>query len=178
MKKIEGYENVNEVGEFKPLPAGVYHLVIKEVIDVPEREYLDIHFDIADGEFKDYYASSKRGFGSTIKSYKDNKIEPKKSALPFFKAFITAVEKSNPGYKWDWDESRLVGKKIVGEFGEEEYLDNGQVKVSCKLCNFRSFQAEKDGLCQIPPKKCIERPVALTNTDDTVTIPLDSDLPF
>jgi len=38
-----------------------------------------------------------------------------------FKTFITSVEKSNPGYTWNWQEDTLVGKKFGGVFGYEEF---------------------------------------------------------
>lgn len=44
---------------------------------------------------------------------------------PYFKGFITAVEESNPGYKWNWDEKTLKGKKIGIVFRMEEYSYNG-----------------------------------------------------
>ena len=40
------------------------------------------------------------------------KVYSDKKALPFFKAFITAVEKTNAGYQWDWDEKKLIGKNV------------------------------------------------------------------
>ena len=36
----------------------------------------------------------------------------------FSEAFITAIEKTNPGYKWDWDEKKLIGKNVIAVFGE------------------------------------------------------------
>lgn len=151
MKKIENFEQINEAGDFKNLPAGIYPLVIKEVVDVPEREYLDIHFDICSGENKDYYSATNKGYGSSIRSYKE-------TALPFFKAFITAVEKSNPGYKWGWDEKKLAGKHVIGVFGEEEYLaknDEGKLekRVGTKCFEFRSLEAFKEGKIKVPELK-------------------------
>ena len=34
-----------------------------------------------------------------------------------FKTFITSIEKSNPGYKWNWEENTLVGKVFGGVYG-------------------------------------------------------------
>lgn len=46
-----------------------------------------------------------------------------------FKGFTTSVENSNPGYKWNWDERTLVGKKVGIIFGMEEFQlpENGKV---------------------------------------------------
>lgn len=177
MKKIEGYDLVNEAGEFKALPAGIYGVKITDVVDVPEREYLQIYCDIVKGEYANYFKTMVDSGGKdnsrTIRSYKS-------TALPFFKAFITAVEKTNTGYKWDWDEKKLIGKNVVAIFGEEEYLDkDGNVKVAVKIQEFRSLQAFQEGKLTVPPRKKLQESVAtepepiLQETNLT-----EDDLPF
>lgn len=151
MKPIQGYDLINEAGNFKRLPAGIYGVKITSVKDNVANQYLEITCDIVKGEYKDYFASMvANGLpdnSRTIRSYKEN-------ALPFFKAFITAVEKTNPPYKWDWDEKKLVGKIVIAVFGEEEYLDkDGNVKVGTKIVEFRSKEAWKEGKIQVPPLK-------------------------
>lgn len=187
MKPIEGYDLINEAGEIKKLPAGIYGVKITSVKDVPENEYLEITCDIAKGEYKDYFktliASGLPDRSKTIRSYKEK-------ALPFFKGFITAVEKTNPGYKWDWDESKLVGKNVMAIFGEEEYLDaNNEVKISVKLVEFRSYEAFKEGKLSVPPlKKLPQNELPINNTPlaeptaeavvDTSNFISDDELPF
>jgi len=172
MKPIEGYELINEAGELKRLPAGPYICRIIEVNDVPQSEYLDVYFDIADGEFKGYFGTlqknSGNNYGRIIRSYKAN-------ALPFFKAFITAVEKSNPDYKWDWDEKGLNNKWCVINFRDEEYLSDGQVKVRAKPAEVRSLQAFRAGEIKLlaPKKLEVEEERNLEKIDLT-----DDDIPF
>jgi len=185
MIKPEGYEQVTEAGEVRKLPAGIYGLIITDATDVPDRQYLNINLDIAKGEFKDYFKVIGCNY---IRSYKTN-------ALPFFKAFITAVEKSNSNYKWDWNEKSLIGKNVVGVFGEEEYVANdGSVKVRVVLKDVRSLQAFKEGTLKVPelkklsPEEIEERmkqlqpisseilqPVEEVKTESVIT---DDDLPF
>lgn len=119
--------DVQEVQEFKAVKPCGYVCEITNVEDVPDKEYLRIEFDIAAGQLKGYYRerynNSGYWLGNFIKSYKDK-------ALPFFKGFITAVERSNSGYSWDNDEHKLIGKKIGLVIAEEEYqAKNGDVKV-------------------------------------------------
>ena len=177
MKPIQGYDLVNEAGEFKPLPAMVVGVRITKVVDVPEKEYLEIYCDITKGEYANYFKTlTDAGLKDTskhIRSYKQN-------ALPFFKAFITAVTKTNPGYQWDWDEQKLVGKNVIAVFGQEEYLDNdGNVKIATRVQEFRSLEAYQAGRIQVPELKKLpenEKPAEQTAT------PLmeinDDDLPF
>lgn len=114
-------QNVEEATEFERVVPGGYVCGITQVTDVPEKEYLMIEYDIAEGPKKNYYRqlSDAKGFwgGKFVKSYKEK-------ALPFFKAFITAVERSNSGYTWDNDETKLKRKLVGLVFGEEEYRKN------------------------------------------------------
>jgi len=125
MKKVD-LTNVKEASSHNnPLPGG-YICRLVRVEDVPEKEYLKIEFDIAEGEFEGFYADacarSGYWFGSFVKSYKEK-------ALPFFKGFITAVEKSNPTYKWDDNESTLQGRLVGVVLAEEEYVTkDGEIK--------------------------------------------------
>ena len=178
MREIAGWEHVNENGEFRRLPAGIYGVVITNVVDVPEKEYLEIYCDITKGEFKDYFktlvANGLKDNSKSCRSYKTN-------ALSFFKGFITAVEKTNAGYHWDWNEKGLIGKNVMAVFGEEEYLDkDGNVKIATKLVEFRSYEAYKEGKITVPPLKKYDGPVVVseptlvnTNTNDE-----DDELPF
>lgn len=179
MKPIEGYDLVNEAGEYKRLPAGVYGVRITSVVDHPDKEYLEIYCDITKGEYANYFKSLvDAGLKDTsrhLRSYKTN-------ALPFFKAFITAVEKTNPGYKWDWDETKLVGKNVIAVFGEEEYMANdGQVKVSTNLVEFRSLEAFKAGKIKVPELKKLPQAAPSTEVvanEAAQTLLEVEDLPF
>ena len=120
MKTIPNYNNIdpNEGGSFGNLPEGGYVCVITKVTDKPDKEYLEIEYDIAEGDFAGWWSKTaeRAGFwgGKLIRSYKV-------SAVGFFKGFITAVEQSNPGYVWNWNEQGLVGKAVGLVLGLEEY---------------------------------------------------------
>lgn len=174
MKPIQNYDLVNEAGEFKKLPAGIYGVKITNVVDKPENEYLEIYCDIVKGEYANYFKllteNGLKDSSRTIRSYKTN-------ALPFFKAFITAVEKSNPDYKWDWDEKKLIGKNVIAVFGEEEYLGtDGSIKVGTKLVEFRSLEAFKQGIITVPPIKRLQ-PTSESANLDIIEVS-DDELPF
>ena len=174
MKPIQGWDLISEAGEFKRLPAGIYGVKITNIVDVPEKEYWEIYCDITKGEFANYFKmmvdNGLRDTSKTIRSYKQ-------TALSFFKGFITAVEKSNPGYQWDWDESKLIGKNVIAVFGEEEYKDSeGNVKVRTRIQEFRSLEAYQKGEIKVPELKKLpveEQPEPVV----PVTVNLD-DLPF
>ena len=176
MKPIKDYDLINEAGEFKRIPAGIYGVKITNVIDNPTNEYLEIYCDIVKGEYAGYFKSLvDAGLTDTSRHFRSYKTK----ALPFFKAFITSVELSNPGYVWDWDEKKLIGKNVIAVFGEEEYKDSeGNVKVATRIVEFRSLDAWKEGKIKVPEIKRL--PVTETVTPEPqglVEIP-DTELPF
>lgn len=176
MKPIKEYDLVNEAGEFKRLPAGIYGVKITNVVDVPDKEYLEVYCDIVKGEYANYFKTLvDNGLNDSSRSIRSYKSK----ALPFFKAFITAVEKTNPGYNWDWDEKKLIGKNVIAVFGEEEYLDkDNNVKVGTKLVEFRSLEAFNAGKIKVPElKKLPPTETVELEADATTSVDLN-DLPF
>lgn len=152
MRVINDWDNVQENSSFENIRVGAYAIRILRVEDVADKEYLKIEFDIAEGEYKGYFKKLAEQFpeqawrGVCYRSYKS-------TATSFFKAFITAIEKSNPQYRWNWNEQTLIGKFGVGVFGEEEYLKDNEIKVSVKCVEIRSLQALREGKIKIPAIK-------------------------
>lgn len=157
MKKIEEFDQVEEAKNLPTIEPGAYICQITAVEDDEEKQYLKVYFDIVEkGKFKGHFKKIKEQFGDDrgvmYKSYK-------RKALPFFKAFITAVEKSNDGYEWNWNEDSLVNKNIVVVFGEEEYLPKdaehiNDTRTIVRPQSVRSIQAYKNGDIKIPrPQK-------------------------
>ena len=172
MKQID-LTNVEEASENKKLVPGGYIAKIIRVDDEADKEYLKISFDIADGEYKGYYSDLFNAFsfwgGTFIKSYKEK-------ALPFFKAFITAVENSNRNYKWDNDEKSLAGKFVGIVLGEEEYWSDKTAEVKTRLIvtSIRSIDSIKKGKFEIPDKKILkDKP-----SDEFTEVDDDDELPF
>ena len=156
MKKIN-LSNVEESKPFARVDAGGYICGIYAVEDVPDKEYLKITYDIVEGELKGHYTNLKKEKGwelpMFIASYKD-------SALPFFKGTITSIEKSNKGYAWDNDETKLKGKKIGLVLFEEEYVKNdGSIGVRMKVDKAHSIDAIKKGDFEVPERKCVAQSV-------------------
>lgn len=180
MEPIVGWDLINEAGELERLPVGAYACKIIEVTEVKEKQYLDVYFDIAEGKFKGYFKTLQdatgKNYGHIIRSYK-------KDALPFFKGFITAVEKSNPNYKWDWNEKGLNGKFCTVVFREEEYLKDGAIEISVKPDEVRSLQALRENRIKIKPLKKLDTSTT-TNEQPTITGNIasidisDDELPF
>lgn len=143
MKYID-LSNVQESGEGERLLPGGYICKIKSCKDFPEKEYLKIEYDIAEGKYKAYYSNlfASKNFwgGNFIRSYKD-------AALPFFKSFVTSIENSNGNFKYDGqNEQSFIGKFIGLVLAEEEYLNNdNNIKTRLYVAETRSIENIRNG---------------------------------
>jgi len=154
MEKIENWNNLEAKGmeDFKNLPIGAYECIIRkaELYTNPttEKKSFKVQVDIADGEYKGYYQKRFDNNTKTDKVWDNNAtryLAYEGENASFFKGFITCVENSNPGYKWDWDEEKLKGKKICGVFQYEEYEgQDGKRGVKVRLNKFRSLDKIKE----------------------------------
>lgn len=179
MKKID-WNNVEEAKDGR-LPAGGYICGITSVEDVANSEYLRFEYDIAEGEYKNYYRelSERLNFwgGSFIKSYKEK-------ALGFFKKMIIAFEKSNPGFKFDNDEKTFRRKKIGLVLAEEEYVNrnSGEIKTRLYVADFLPVEDIKNGKFKVPSKKVLAKQseaVKPAESDfEEIGSDDDDDLPF
>ena len=166
------WNEIEEAQEYKRVTPGGYICGIVSAQDFPEKEYLKIEYEIAEGEFKGYYKELKasKGFwgASFIRSYKEN-------ARPFFKAFITSVQNSNNGFIYDNDESKLRGKYVGLVLGEEEYKANdGNIKKRLYVAQVHSIDKIRSGDYEVPGFKRLE-----TKTDfNTGFAPMDADDEF
>ena len=156
INKPKDWEEVeeSEVVERPKLVKGIYPAQIKDVIDHPEKGYLEVRFDIvSDKTYAGWFAKQEEKFGAWPNAgiYRASYLE---TATRFFKGFITAIQKSNQGYVWNWDQNTLKGKYFVAVMGEEEYLaSDGTIKVSVKIREPRSKEAWQKGEIKIPELK-------------------------
>lgn len=190
MNKIENWEKVEPNYGAKRLTAGGYICVILACMQEKSKngkEMLTINFDIAEGEFKDFYKEKYKNAPRDT----NHPEEPKWKGKYYFvlegegyegrlKAFTTSIEESNEGYVWDWDETKLKGKKFGGIFREEEFIHNGQIFSNAKLWQIRSVKTITDGNFEIPRKKELseEERNSLNAPFDNYAPVTDDDLPF
>lgn len=149
MKKIENWNEIEAKGmdDFKALPIGAYECKIINAVknhnEQSGKTTLKVMVDIASGEYKDYF--KKRYDSNTAIDRKWDNNATKFLAFEgentsFFKGFITIVENSNVGYKWNWEESTLRDKKLVGVFQYEQYeKQDGTKALKVRLTKFRSL---------------------------------------
>lgn len=139
-----------EFGEFENLELGGHLLTIvsaeEYTSEISGNTSLKVCVDISKGDkqegyFRNQYDNNTNAdkkwstAGTKYLSLKDEQ-------LAYLKGFITAIENSNAGFKFNtkgtW--KQLEGLKIAGQFGLEEYLDGeGHLKTATKLVQFRSI---------------------------------------
>lgn len=186
MRKYEGYEQAEAfTGEFETLEPGGYVCKILKV-QAEEKDYgtlLRIAFDIAEGEHEGYYRrrfDQKKQYDETAKwpgMYYQTVIQ---DDLRYFKGFITSIEASNPGFKWNWDEKKLAGKLFGGVFAEEEYeKQNGEIGTIVKCRFVRSVDAIREGKFKVPEKKRLQNSSPTTNyISQDISQDILDELPF
>lgn len=184
MKKIENFEEIKASGDFDSLKPGGYVCTLMEAKDESDKEYLKVSFDVAEGEFADYYRNLYKTMdfwgGVFIRSYKEK-------ALSMFKGFIKAVEESNVGYVWNWDESTLKGKKVGLILQEEEYVPTGgahagELRTRLIVQKVVNIETIKSGKYKVPELKKLDKYTGPTvQTQPTAPQPVNisnDDLPF
>lgn len=187
MKKWNDYEATQVMGVKKKLPAGAYKC---RVLAAEEREYgwgtvLLIYFDIAEGDYKNFYreqyekqTKDKKWKGVYRLSVpKDDGTEKDEKLKKAFKTFMYHIESSNSSYKWDWNEASLISKYFGGIFSEKEYEVDGNRGLYTTI----RYTTGLDGLgnAQIP-KPILLNKVAQTasNTKESIQWDEEGALPF
>ena len=154
MKKIDNWNEIEAKGmdDFKALPIGAYECKIINAVENHNEESgkttLKVMVDIASGEFKDYFRKMYENDTRIDRKWNNNAVKYLSYTgdnVAFFKGFIKTIENSNIGYVWDWDETKLKGKKVCGVFQYEEYeKQDGTKGIKVRLNKFRSLDKLKE----------------------------------
>ena len=124
----EGFEAKKTSGFATLPPEGAYVAEIQGVRTEPSydnsRDNIIVMVEITEGEYNGQYhkvfTEQQNSFGGDVKYRGVMKITP---FIPSDEAWVKrrfeenlyCVQASNDGYRWDWDEKKLVGKKKEDE---------------------------------------------------------------
>lgn len=144
-----------EFGDYETLELGGHEVVIKNAYEYTSEQSgntsLKIEVDIAGNDKQagffqrqfDNNPSADKKWPNGACKYVSLKEE--ENCIALFKGFTTAVENSNPGYKWNFDEKTLIGKKLCGVFALEQYKKQDKtLAFATKLTQFRSLDKLKE----------------------------------
>ena len=163
MQKPAEWDNVQaQTGGFERLPAGGYVCkIIKADVTLSKagKEMMRLAVDIAAGDHKDYF---RKQFDSRHQQNTEAKWPcmyyqlTEGDSMGRFKGMLVNIEESNPGYKWDWNETSLAGKQFGGVFREEQYLNNNnQARMSTKLWSVRPVEDIES--VEVPEPKMLDQ---------------------
>ena len=197
MRPFNNYDTTQTISARAQLPVGAYICQIfkaeEKVYTSPKGEWhkLEVSFDISEGEHKDFYANDYRAQSGEDKKWKgvlrmniptDDGSEADGWAKRSFKTNILAIEESNNGYHWDWNEAQLKGKTVGIVFRSEEWKYNG--KRGWRTAPFKMVPAAdvKSGNIKMPDPKPLNGKAAsqastAADLSDFVEV-ASADLPF
>ena len=169
IEQFKDYNQVKAYSEFPTLPKGGYVLKIMgvSVKTNSNGKYLQIGCDIAEGEYKDFFTkqytndtrdTKKWGCNYLLSLPKDDGTEQDGWTKRSFKTFTEALEDSNNGYHFDWDEQKFKGKLIGGLFNEREYQKtDGSIGRATNLDRVCAVEKIRKGDYKLPEDKLIKK---------------------
>lgn len=198
IKRFNDYEQTQAYGSFEQLPKGGYIMKILEakIENKGYGDYIMISGDVEGGEHHHYFAKNYKAQQAEDKKWRGNYLlniptddgsEQDGWAKRRFKTFTEALEDSNPGYHFDWDEQKFKGKLIGGLFNAREYEKNdGTTAWATNWGGVCDIGKIKDGSFVLPKDRELKnkRPAASapiqTDSNGFMSIPdgIDEEMPF
>ncbi len=192
MKAYKDFEAKKATGGREILPAGGY---VCEIKSAKEEQYsgnngtfsfLVLAIEVVEGEYAGFW---KRDFDSNdredkkwrgiyrISIPKDDGSESDAWTKRSFNNFIWAIQESNPGYAWAWEEKTLKGKKLGVLYRNKEWEMNGRTgwtteaagAVSVDDCRAGKFRLPKDKPLKNRPEE--QAAPVLETVDDEDSLP-------
>mgnify|MGYP006992098501 FL=1 len=190
MKQFKGFERKEQM-EFEILPKGAYVIKILSVKEEAAKSgsgsYLKMAFDIAEGDYAGFYKRAFENDTREDKKWNNDAVlyiscpedNSEQWLIDNFNKFMTAVEDSNEGYHWGWDESTLKDKLVGAKFYNEQSEYDGKVYDHTKAKWFIAAKKVREGKYgKLPNDKLISKAKTL---DDYVNVPAnvtDEEIPF
>lgn len=169
IKQFNDFDKTQAYAETKQLPRGGYVCRIvgaKAEENSDGNQYVKIAFDIAEGEYKDFFQDKfdqntnedKKWSGVyTLNVPKDDGTEKDTWTKRRFKTFTNALEDSNNGYHFDWDESKFKDKLVGMIFNYREYEFNGMTGMTPNVARVTSVEEIRKGEYKIPQDRLLNK---------------------
>lgn len=193
INKPRAYDTTEVYTTTEQIPPGGYVLeIIKSEVTTLSNgsQQLIIGFDVKEGEKAGFFRKQfneqdpkNRKWKGCQRLWVPTDNDEHDWSIKKFKSHMVAIEESNNGYSWDWNETSLKGKLVGGLFGlTEKEIDGRPIKFTeCR--QFCGIERIREGNFDIPKDRLLQD----SNTSATqVTggIPQgfsavdDSDIPF
>lgn len=162
------------------LPAGGYvcQIMSARVESGEWGDTLVIAHDVCEGDYKDIFKrdyennprEDKKWRGTfRLKLPKDDGTEQDGWKKRSLSNFLWALEQSNPGFAFDWDEKKLKGKKIGLLYRNKEWAYNDRTGWTTEAAGTESVDNIREGKFRaLKDKPLANKPVQVfTEIDDT-----------
>ena len=193
MKQYKGFEAKKTSGGSQLPVAGAYVGEIQGVKVEPtqfdaSREQLVLMLEITEGEYKNRYhevfADQQERFGGDVKYKGSLRIKiPKESdgkeeawIQRVFEEAIWCIQESNDGYSWDWDETKLKGKKVGFSVRDTYYTVDGKDRQSTEIGRLESIKEVRDG--KVKPMKARDNRKDETDGSSFTDVSKEVEVPF
>lgn len=191
MKSTADFKSERAANSYPMLPKGLYAAQIKgvKVEDDGPDQRLTLRLEITEGEYAGYYtkrynADKERG-GQFEAKYKgdlvlyavDKKNTERRwpdSDIKTFNGAIWAIEQSNPGYHWDWNEDGLKGKFVGINVRQGTYNGNPYTTIG----RLESIPEIREGKVKVMQDAKPRGSAAQTETTNDGFTQVDEEVPF
>ena len=136
------------------------------------------------GRYHIVYEDHKSRFGEDKASYRGIfRLMPYKEGdniwrKSTFEGSLWCIEQDNPGYKWDWDENKLKGKKVGFCIQRRLYTYNGKDREALQIAKIVRISDIKAGKVSVLPDKdqrekneTVDAVSGFTNVSSTTEVP-------
>lgn len=169
INRFSDYDTTQSYGDYQTLPKGAYVMEIKGAVvcENSRGQYVKVQCDVAEGEFQGFFGRDYEYQQTKDKKWHcyyllsvpiDDGTKEDGWTKRKFKTFAEALEESNPGYVFDWDEAGFTGLLIGGLFNEREYKKNdGSVGMAINFAQVTSVNKVRTGDYIIPKDKLLKK---------------------
>lgn len=194
MKPFKDYDKTQAYTDRPALPTGGY---VAKIMAAEEVHYdggyskLLVSIDIAEGEYANYYADRYRSESNNpdrrwkgvvrLSVPTDDGTEQDGWTKRSFKTAVEAIEASNSGYHWDWNEAALKGKTVGVLVRQKEWDYDGKHGWAPECFKLIAADLVREGKFKMPEDKPLNgssAPASGGSADFTPVASNDDDLPF
>lgn len=165
MRMPTGYNEAaaQRPGEFQGIEPGNYCGVILNAAEGETQNgspFIEFAVDILDGKYARYYQkdyNAQKPIDGVKKWRGTVRYFTTEKALGMLKGAFESIEESNPGYKWDWNEATLKGKKVGLRIRREQYeASDHTLKFATKPYAFCAIQKVISGEMPEPADRLLD----------------------
>ena len=158
-----GFEAKNTRGGSPLPPAGSFLVAEIKAVNIGKNysgnEQIECAVDVTEGEWKDCFTNDfedrreRYGDGSKFRGI-FRLTPPVDGDEPWvkqkFESNLWCIEQSNANYHWDWDEKKLVGKKVGINIRATKYTGNdGNDYEGTEIGQFETVDDVRNGKCRV-----------------------------